>query len=142
MPLPGRISPRRSGRGALRRLQGWRLLGWLLILPFLLASLISQATMLEAGPDERLTMVLCTQDGLVRMVMDEDGQPVAPAGEHPDHMGCEWAANAKPGLSTPALAAPAPLRALQPLRHAQIKALPDRGAISPARLARGPPTTP
>ena len=140
MPLHGRTSPCRSGRAVLRRLQGLRLLGWLLILPFLLASLVSQATMLEAGPDDRLTMVLCTQDGLMRMVMDEDGQPVAPAGGHPDDMGCEWAANAKPGLNAPALAAPAPLPILQPLRHAQITALPERSMALAARLARGPPS--
>ena len=141
-PLPGRLSPRlRAGRAALRDLQGWRFLGSLLILPFLLASLISQATMLTAGPDDRLTMILCTQDGLVQMVMDADGQPVEPAGDHSGHMGCEWAANAKPALGGPALAAPVIAGGVQPLRYAQFAALPERSMALPARLARGPPPT-
>lgn len=120
-----------------------RALGWLLVLPFLLFSLIGQGTMLAAGPDNRLTVVLCSGEGLVDMVVAVDGSLI-PADEdrpdpHHDNPVCDWAIHAQSAPGPAAATAPLPHLLLQPARHAPHVALHERRIAVLAPAARGPP---
>lgn len=67
-----------------------RFLRLVLFVPFLLAQLIASGTMAEAGPDG-FRMVLCTTDGLVEVIMAEDGT-IHPVDDEnrAQHDPCPW----------------------------------------------------
>lgn len=99
---------------------------WALLAPFLLLSLLPSSAMPARAADGTLTMVLCTGDGPIEMMMDlATGQPVKPQPAKPPPEGktdhCDWASGqftadltAAPSaalaltLVSPPAAAPAP----------------------------------
>lgn len=67
-----------------------RFLRLVLFVPFLLAQLVASGTMAEAGPDG-FRMVLCTTDGVVEVIMAEDGTIHPVDDENPaQHDPCPW----------------------------------------------------
>lgn len=124
------------GRGASLR----RLCCWLAGLPFLLFSLILPGTMIARDAQGSVTVVLCSGEGPVQMVVAADGSLV-PADEapHADPHACDWAPHGQPLLQGAAVDAPAPL--LPALRMARVLDLPDHlyRAEMLAPSARGPP---
>ncbi|WP_323033105.1 DUF2946 family protein [Paracoccus sp. (in: a-proteobacteria)] len=84
-----------QGRGASLR----RLCCWLAVLPFLLFSLIQPGTMISRDAQGSVTVVLCSGEGPVEMVVAADGSLV-PAGKNPhgDPHACDWAPHGQPLL--------------------------------------------
>lgn len=118
--------------------QGLRaVLVWALLAPFLFMSLLPAAAMPARAADGTLTMVLCTEDGPVEMVLDlATGQPAekAPQGKT-GH--CDWSC----GLFAADLA-PAPQAALAVVLAATRLAPPAPPAILADAAATGlPPAT-
>jgi hypothetical protein len=77
---------------------------WAMLAPFLLLSLLPSAAMPAIAPDGSLTMVLCTPDGPVEMVMDlATGQPIEK--QHPEGKSdrCDWASSLVTDDLSPAL---------------------------------------
>lgn len=123
----------------LRRLRAalWRL-------PVLVAlaviGLLPPGVMPRQGADGQLTMVICSGDGPVRMVLDPATGEMKRETPNPDRPGCAWAmAQSLPDLVQP-VTLTAPLRAARPVTPATTAVL-WRPAHDPRGLyARGPPT--
>jgi hypothetical protein len=84
---------------------------WVLCAPFFLLSLLPSAAMPALAADGTLTMVLCTTDGPVEMVMDlATGQPVEK--QHPEGKTdrCDWASSLFTADLSPALPGLAAMR--------------------------------
>ena len=113
------------------------MLAWALLAPSLFMSLLPAAAMPARAADGTLTMVLCTEDGPVEMVLDlATGQPAekAPQGKT-GH--CDWSC----GLFAADLA-PAPQAALAVVLAATRLAPPAPPAILADAAATGlPPAT-
>lgn len=117
-----------------------RLTVWLALLPFVLFSLVLPGTMLARDAAGGVTVVLCSDGGVVEMVMAADGS-VKPVSKTPgaDHHGCDWALHGQSLMDAGATGAPPPATAM--LRLARVAEQPDhlyRAAVRSAP-ARGPP---
>ena len=79
-----------------------RVLGWLLVLPFVLFALLSQGTMIEAGPAGP-RIVLCSGTDVTEMVIAADGTLIPAENDRHNHSGdivCDWAVHAQSALAT------------------------------------------
>ena len=121
-----------------------RITGLWLAMPFLLMSLMAPGYMPVQGADGGITMVICSGDGPVTMILDPaTGAPMAQDGskDGPKDGRCSWAQAAM------AVADLAPTQLAPPvmLARAFVPVLPDglwRPAFDPRGLfARGPPAT-
>ncbi|MDF3605010.1 hypothetical protein PE067_01850 [Paracoccus sp. DMF-8] len=116
----------------------------LALLPFLMASLIAQGTMLTAGPDDRVAVVLCIDGSPVPMLMAADGS-VAPATQDAPGSGrkapdlCQWIAHGQPLIEMRAGWPPQPAQAEITLRRMIAPGALSRQTDIPIALARGPP---
>ncbi|MDS9470008.1 hypothetical protein RGQ15_20875 [Paracoccus sp. MBLB3053] len=125
-----------------------RAVGFLLVVPFLMLSLIAQGTMVTSGPTpQSFMMVLCGAHEPVAMVIDDQGN-VIPAAEQDQDGGpvpkkskspCDWSSHAQPllvGVGTmPVERADAGSLDLAPLPEQRLL---RAEILTPS--ARGPPT--
>jgi hypothetical protein len=118
----------------------WRRLGAWLALVAVLAHTGTHLLSYAAGPAQSaLFGVLCSADGVKKIVLLEGGQPGKPAGTQPEHDHCAFCFNHAQGALLPALAAvwlleEQPSPAAERLPAAPV--LPERYA---SQLPRGPP---
>ena len=117
-----------------------RLTVWLALLPFVLFSLVLPGTMLARDAAGGVTVVLCSDGGVVEMVMAADGS-VKPVSKTPgaDHHGCDWALHGQSLMDAGTTGAPPLATAM--LRLARVAEQPGhlhRAAVRSAP-ARGPP---
>lgn len=115
-----------------------RLAGWLAVLPFLLFSLVLPGTMLARDAAGGITVVLCSGDAPVEVVMRADGSlvPVTKTPHDARHL-CDWTPHGQPLMPGAALGAMPPpalmprlLRPLEPRAHlhrADVLSAPARG---------------
>lgn len=127
--------------GILRGRMLWCVLA---ILPFLMASLIAQGTMLAAGPDDRVAVVLCIDGSPVPMLMAADGtvHPVTDDRHGSTHQApdiCQWSAHAQPLIAALPGWSPEPAQAEITLRRVIPPGALSRQTEIPIALARGPP---
>lgn len=118
-----------------------RLTVWLALLPFVLFSLILPGNMLVRDAAGGVTVVLCSDGGMVEMVMAADGS-VKPAPKAPaaDHHGCDWAPHGQALMDAAVTGAIPPVTVMQ--RLARVADRPGdlhRAAVRSAP-ARGPPS--
>lgn len=132
------IGPARR-RAVARARGGMHPLRWLLVVPFLLLSLVSQGTMLAQDAQGGVTVVLCSGDGLVEMVLDPDGglRDKAPGSAHQP---CDWSLHAQAAMAhaDAALRVPPEPPILQNFRPAPPDHLRRAEILAPS--ARGPPS--
>ncbi len=118
-----------------------RVLGWLLVLPFVMFATIGQGTMIDTGPDGP-RVVLCTEAGMVEMVMSGDGA-LTPAGDdRQDHSGdvaCDWALHGQSALTAAAATGAAPVLLELAAEYSLHIPLHDWRAEVLTPAARGPP---
>jgi len=123
-------------RGAVLR----RLTCWLAVLPFLFFALMQPGTMLSRDAMGKVTVVLCSGDGPVDMVVAADGSLVpADQAPHGDSHACDWSLHGQPLLEGAAAGAPQPLAVADRLALWPAPSPPPHGSALPVPSARGPP---
>jgi hypothetical protein len=117
------------------RLAVRRLLGAVLVLPFVVLSLLPAGLMPARAADGTVMMVLCVGDRTVEVAVDLDG-----GADHEIAQTCDWAVHGAAAVIPDMVALPRPL-AIAPTEHLLAVA-----GIGPAHdphgiMARGPPVT-
>lgn len=126
-----------------------RVIGLIMVLPFVLLSLMAQGTMVSAGPTPNSFMVvLCDEHLPVEMVIDEQGR-VVKADEYRARQdapvpktlkpSCDWAGHAQPVVADPPTVQAARLNVPRPaelVAHYDFRTLRAQ-VLAPS--ARGPP---
>jgi len=110
--------------------------------------------MVAAAPDGGLSVVLCTGDGPIEVVLGPDGtyRPAEQGdnqtgsehgdqtgGEHGDRMPCDWSVHAQPALSAPGQALILAAQLATPFRPCLPAATLRAGRRDLSSSARGPP---
>ncbi len=109
----------------------------LLFAPFLALQTLAQGTMPSSGPDG-LTMVLCTGESMIEVVLLEDGS-IAPVEDSHAGLSCPWAVSHAPAVTPdlPVVAAYVALENAVDVPTGQVIA--RIAALAPVPPARGPP---
>ena len=118
----------------------------LALLPILALSVVGPGTMVAAATDGGLSVVLCTGEGPVEVVLGPDGtyQPAGQGdnqtgGKHGDRMPCDWSVHAQPALSAPGQALVLAAQLATPFKPAPPVATLRAGRRDLSSSARGPP---
>lgn len=120
----------------------------LALLPILAFSVVAPGTMVTAAPDGGLSVVLCTGDGPLEVVLGPDGtyQPAdqnadQSGSEHGDPLPCDWSLHAQPALTAPGQALLLATRIATPFKPTLPEATLRADWRDLSSSARGPPRT-